>query len=332
MTFLLTLRVNLFKIYESQNRAYQKMLKNFKKQQLGFFVSLLTLFFNCSYLKAQNISLSFDDGLNPQLNIDAKQINQDILKHLKDADIKTIVFPSLIKIGDVQGKQLIRTWGEQGHLIGNHSASHQNLNKDNVSVESYLQSIRDAETVFKDLPLWTQRYRYPFLKEGNTTQKVNAVKLWLHQNNYENGAVSIDASDWFYNQKYLFYVKLNQAEKLVHLKKAYIAHLLDRATYYDDLAQNILGRSPDHVLLLHINAINAAYLPDIIQAFQKQKWTFITTQQAFKDPLYQMHTQHIPAGESIIWSLAKQKGIDNLRYPAEDSLYEIDNLKRHLLD
>lgn len=313
-------------------RSVQRMLKDFKKQQLRFFVCLLTIFFQTSYLKAQKIAFSFDDGLNPQLNIDAQQINHDILKHLKNADIKTIIFPSLIKIGDAQGKNLIRAWGEQNHLIGNHSALHQNLNKDNVSIESYIQSIRDAETVFKDLPLWTQRYRYPFLKEGNTAQKIQAVKLWLHQNNYQNGPVSIDASDWFYNQKYLFFVKSNQTEKIAILKQAYIAHLLDRANYYDSLAQNILGRSPQHVLLLHVNAINAAFLPDVIRAFQKQHWRFISIHEAFSDPLYKIQTHHIPAGESIVWSLAKEKGIENLRYPAEDSPYEIENLKRYQLD
>ena len=251
------------------------------------------------------------------------------LKHLHDQQIKTIVFPSLIKIGDYQGKQLIQAWGQSGHLIGNHSALHQNLNKENVTLKDYLHSIEHADAVLKTLPNYTRIYRYPFLKEGNSAEKRDAVYQWLEQHQYRIGGVSIDASDWFYNRKYLDYAKLQDQDKLDRLKQAYIAHLLHRADYYDQLAQLTINRSPQHVLLLHVNAINAAFLKDVITAFQQHGWTFISAADALQDPLYTQHSQNIPAGESVIWSIAKTKGLENLRYPAEDAPYEIDNLKQH---
>ena len=30
----------------------------------------------------------------------------------------------------------------------------------------------------------------------------------------------------------------------------------------------------------------------------------------------------VPAGESIVWALAKEQGNASLRYPAEDAVYE----------
>lgn len=35
-----------------------------------------------------------------------------------------------------------------------------------------------------------------------------------------------------------------------------------------------------------------------------------------------MQPDILPAGESIVWALAKEKGIQGLRYPGEDSVYE----------
>ncbi|RLL31244.1 polysaccharide deacetylase, partial [Acinetobacter cumulans] len=64
-------------------------------------------------------------------------------------------------------------------------------------------------------------------------------------------------------------------------------------------------------------------------AFQQHGWTFISPERALQDPLYALHSQNIPAGESVIWSIAKTQGITQLRYPAEDAPYEIDNLKQH---
>jgi peptidoglycan-N-acetylglucosamine deacetylase len=303
--------------------------QNLSLTQIYFFI-LIT--FISSITSAKVLSLSFDDGLNPDLNHQAKLMNDKILEHLDQNNVQAIVYPSLTKIGDVKGKALIEKWSQQGHEVANHSASHQNLNRDDVSVQTYIQSIAQAEAVFENLDTWTKRYRFPFLKEGNTLEKRDAVRYWLKQNNYQSGAVSIDASDWFYNQKFIQYQKNNQQDKFPRLKAAYLQHLLDRAKYYDELALKSLGYSPKHVLLLHVNAINAEFLDDVIVEFRKKGWTIISSKEAYDDPLYKIETNILPAGESIIWSIAKQQGLQNLRYPAEDAPYEQDLLKEYLLD
>lgn len=301
-------------------------------RSLTFYLVLLSCTFS-TWSHAKNLALSFDDGLNPSLNRDAEQINQHLLQQLSTAQIKSIIFPSYIKIGDTQGKTLVQQWGEQGHLIGNHSAYHQNLNKAEISTAEYIHSIQINESIFKDLPNYVYLYRFPFLKEGDTFEKRNTVQKWLSTHHYQHGAVSIDASDWFYNLKYLAYKKANAPDKLARLKQAYLTHLLDRAQYYDELALQSIGRSPDHVLLLHTNAINGAFLSEIIAHFQANDWHFISAQQAFKDPLYKGFSQNLPAGESAIWSIAKSKSISGLRYPAEDAPYEQQNLEQFgLLD
>ncbi|MBU3847008.1 MAG: polysaccharide deacetylase family protein [Candidatus Acinetobacter avistercoris] len=306
-----------------------------KKLSLRIIVQyLLILFFTLTSLTthSKKIALSFDDGLNPQFKSQALIINQNILDQLKKHQIQTIIFPSLIKIGDYQGKQIIEKWGKSGHIIGNHSALHQNLNHANVSVSSYIQSIRDAETILKTLTNFQLIYRYPFLKEGDTLDKRDQVRHWLIQNNYQNGGVSIDASDWFYNLKFQQYSQIKSSDKIQRLKKAYLSHLLNRAEYYEQLAIKTLQRSPKHVLLLHVNQINAAFLDEVIQNFQNNGWTMISAKEAFQDPLYQQFSQNIPAGESIIWSIAKSQGLENLRYPAEDAPYEIENIQNFGLD
>ncbi|MCH7337758.1 polysaccharide deacetylase family protein [Acinetobacter sp. NIPH 2699] len=288
----------------------------------------LALFLMTTMSHAKQLALSFDDGVNPDLNVQANTINQHILEQLHQHQLKSIIYPSVIKIGDYAGLQLVAEWGKRGHNIGNHSELHLNLNKDHVTSQQYIDGIRRAEQVFQPLQGWVARYRYPFLKEGDTQEKRDMVADYLKQHHYQSGAVSIDASDWFYNQKYLSYQKQNQSLQLQKLKQAYIQHLLDRADYYDQLAVDTIGYSPKHVLLLHVNAINAAFLGDVIDAFQQQGWQWIDSEQAYTDPLYQRHATVLPAGESIVWSLAKQQGHTTLRYPAEDAPYEQDHLKR----
>ncbi|KAA8733137.1 polysaccharide deacetylase family protein [Acinetobacter qingfengensis] len=294
-------------------------------------VLLLILSFSVTSVSAKQLALSFDDGLNPEVEPQAAQINHDILTTLHQNQIKAILFPSLSKIGDQQGLTLVSEWGKQGHRIGNHSDLHQNLNHDDVTLAAYLASMQRGDSQFKSLQGFVQRYRFPFLKEGNTQQKRDGVRQWLDQHHYQSGAVSIDASDWYYNQLFVKYQKEQDQARLEKLKQAYINHLLDRASYYDDLALKTLQRSPKHVLLLHVRAINAAWLGDVITAFRQHGWQFIDSDTAYQDPIYKIQLNILPAGESILWQIAKVYGIENLRYPAEDVPYEQENLRRFSL-
>ena len=50
----------------------------------------------------------------------------------------------------------------------------------------------------------------------------------------------------------------------------------------------------------------------------------IDADEAFKDPIFKQTPDIIPAGESLIWGLAKETHLydDQLRYPGEDESYE----------
>jgi hypothetical protein len=89
----------------------------------------------------------------------------------------------------------------------------------------------------------------------------------------------------------------------------------------------VIRRSPDHVLLLHTNAINAAFLPDVLSMFRAKGWKIVSAEEAFRDPLYAAAPASLPAGESIVWALAKDADHGGLRYPAEDDVYEVSILR-----
>ena len=56
--------------------------------------------------------------------------------------------------------------------------------------------------------------------------------------------------------------------------------------------------------------------------FREKGWALVDSEVAFKDPVYSMRPDILPSGESVLWALAKLKGVPGLRYPAEDDVYE----------
>ncbi|MCP4115808.1 MAG: polysaccharide deacetylase family protein [Desulfobacteraceae bacterium] len=275
-----------------------------------------------SISQAQSIALSFDDGLDPRTQPLASSWNSSILEALSNAQIKSILFPAGKRVDSPAGLNLVRDWGKAGHAVGNHTYSHLNLCSKQTTLEQFITETERNEALLKDIPGWTKRLRFPYLKEGETVSKRDGFRTWLTDHGYKSGAVSIDASDWYYNKRYLAWRASHPDDDPSQFRIAYLNHLWNRATYYDSLSEQILHRSVKHVLLLHTKAINAAFLPDIIAMFRSKGWTIISPEEAYEDPIYAMTPMGLPAGESILWALAKQNGVKDLRYPAESDVYE----------
>jgi len=290
-------------------------------------LAAVLLFFSASCVPAQTLALTFDDGLDPSTEPAAASWNRQILKSLGDAGISSMVFPSLVRTGRGEGLDLIGDWGRAGHAVGNHTSQHRSLGSPQVPLADFIGDVKEAGAVLSRIPGWSKMLRFPYLKEGNTLAKRDGMRLWMQAAGYRAAPVSIDASDWYYNQVYVAWLNEANAAKADQVKAAYIAHLLDRAAYYDGLARQVLGRSPAHVMLLHTNRINAAALDELIRAFRERGWSFTTARSAFDDPIYTEQIDTLPAGESILWASAKAAGIPGLRYPAEDSVYEAPTLR-----
>jgi peptidoglycan/xylan/chitin deacetylase (PgdA/CDA1 family) len=293
---------------------------------IGACVALITLLF-ASLANSQSIALTFDDGPNmaDDVGMSPADRNAAILRQLSEAHLKSILFVTRID-ADPKRNELIRQWGIEGHQIGNHTATHPDFNK--VSLADFERELVTCDRAIRDMRGFTRRFRFPYLNEGNTVEKRDGFRAFLDSKSYKTGPVSVDASDWYYSQRLSDRLKVHPDTDKIPYRDAYLRHLYDRAQYYDGLSRTVLGRSVAHVLLLHHNLINALFLKDVIQMFKDKGWTLIDSESAFRDPVYAMRPNILPAGESILWALAKEKGLPGLRSPGEDGVYEKPILDR----
>jgi hypothetical protein len=168
------------------------------------------------------------------------------------------------------------------------------------------------------------------LKEGESLQKRDALRKVLRARDYANGHVTIDASDWAYDGRLVARLKADPALDPAPFRAAYLAHMLDRARYYDQLATTVVGHSIAHTLLLHHNLLNAFFLGDLIDALVSEGFRVVSPETAYADPVFARDPSSVPAGESLIWALAHSDARlrAGLRYPGEDERYEAGVLDR----
>jgi hypothetical protein len=241
----------------------------------------------------------------------------NILNALQRNNVKAALFAVGQNVDNPEGRSILDRWAKAGHLLGNHTWSHKNYHS--VTPEWFEEDILKNEALLKSWPNYRRFFRFPLLKEGKTAAIRDAMRRFLAKHGYHNAAVTIDASDWYYDQRLRTHLAAVE-----QFRAPYLKHLWDRAHYYNDLSVKVLGRCVQHTILVHYNLINSLYLGDALTMFRQQGWDLISAEAAFRDPVFKRQPKTAPAGESLIWALAKETGRFEtmLRYPGEDDVYE----------
>lgn len=229
------------------------------------------------------------------------------------------------RLDSAQGGLLLEAWGSENHLLGNHTFSHLNLSSEKTSAEEFIRDTERCHKVISGCNGFSNLFRYPFLKGGDTREKRDAVRGFLKAGHYRQGYVSIDASDWCIDARLERALKNDSETDRRPYRDFYLSHIKERVLYYDTLSRDVLGRSIKHTLLIHHNLLNAFFLDDLLKYLQEEAGCrLIDAGEAYKDPIYRSEPDIVPFGESIVWALARENGSfeARLRYPAEDECYE----------
>ncbi|HEV2690952.1 MAG TPA: polysaccharide deacetylase family protein [Bryobacteraceae bacterium] len=300
---------------------------NITRRQFGFVAGAAAL---AAKTTAPQVAITMDD-VNWQAipGADPEKANRAILGALAaHSNLRAAIFVCGKFVDNDTGRQLVRAWSDAGHIVGNHTYSHPFL--PNITAPAFIQDLERGEAVIRDFPGFQKMFRFPYLKEGDTASKRDEVRAYLASHGYRTGHVTIDASDWYYDNRFRERLAKDPSVDKRRYRDAYLAHIWDRAMYYDGLARNVLGHAVPHTLLIHYNLLNVLFLGDLLDMFVTKGWQLVSAQAAFQDPVFTRQPDIVPAGESLIWALAKAdpRFAAKLRYPGEDDVYEKPKLDR----
>jgi peptidoglycan/xylan/chitin deacetylase (PgdA/CDA1 family) len=250
-----------------------------------------------------------------------------ILTALRAHSLKAAMFVCARNIDTPLGKRLLQLWDDEGHLIANHTYSHRFYPRSDF--RQYSADILRCEAMIKNYRHFTRLFRFPYLKEGETVEQRDRIRSFLAEHQYMNGAVTIDASDWYIDDRLTKRLGADPNAKTAGYRDYYLQHVLDRSRFYDDVARRGVGRSVKHTLLVHHNVLNAMFLGDVLQQYKKQGWKLIDAKEAYTDPVFKEQPDVLPAGDSLVLALAVQNGkMQRPRWPMEDGEHEAPHMDR----
>lgn len=206
---------------------------------------------------------------------------------------------------------VLRRWIAAGHPLGNHTFSHPSLHA--TSLPDYFADLEKGEAILKklepDASAW-KLFRYPFLYEGDTLEKRDAVRGYLHDHGYAIAQVTIDADDWAYNPPFARCTTRGDAAALATLRKSFVEEHVEELRRMRELTRQLVQRDVPHVLLLHIGAADADAVDELLTAYEREGARWIDLRAALADPFYAIDP-HLPAraGAAFPYRVAKARGV-----------------------
>ena len=177
-----------------------------------------------------------------------------------------------------------------------------------MSVPEYTADIERNEPVLSGLlqPPAFRVFRFPYLQEGETAEKRDAVRSYLQQKRYRTAEVTVDFEDWAWNGPYVRCATAKDSAAVGQLAALYIKMAVRELKVAERLSARLFKRQVKHILLLHIGAFDAYMMDRLLAAYERQGVTFISLTEAMADPVYRTDSHYLsPIGRPLLRQLVR---------------------------
>ena len=252
------------------------------------------------------------------------RIAQDMMRILRDQKVPAYGFANGVQLeADPPQVEVLKEWATAGFPIGNHTFSHPSLSK--MDARTYVADIERMDRRLAALKLTGESlgarrvFRYPYLSEGDTLAKRDAVRRYLFTNQYRIAEVTVDYKDWAWNDAYTRCAARNDSTTLEVIRTRAQASARRHLEESVKLARMLFGRDIRHILLIHMGAFEAAELGGIISEYRAAGVKFIALRQAMEDPAYEVNPNYPYKGKdkTFLQQIVESRKIN---YPLDDQI------------
>ena len=245
----------------------------------------------------------------------AQSVTSDLLSGLQRHRIVSTGFVNERQLEGPDGParvRLLESWLDAGMGLANHGYSHLSLTT--TPIAQYEADVARGATQTRALLAERGRtlryFRHPFLHTGPTKEIRQRFDAWLATNGYTVAPVTVENSDWMFASVYSDAVRSKDAAGVKRIRDAYLAYSDAKFGWYKQAAEAVLGRQPRHILLLHVNRLNADTVDEMARLLDRHGFTPISLERALEDPAYKTPDPYVgPDGVGWLhrWGMALGK-------------------------
>jgi peptidoglycan-N-acetylglucosamine deacetylase len=217
--------------------------------------------------------------------------------------------------GVADHEQALQIWRSAGFPLANHTYSHIDLHANETA--AFEQNVITNEAMLAQLmgrEDW-RWFRYPFLREGNTREKRHAVRSFLADRQYKIAQVTMDFSDYAYNEPYARCMEKGDLAGIETLRSTYLREAAESLAASEAASQQLFGRNINHVMLLHVGGFQPMMLPHLFALLERRGYKLITLREAQSDPAYAEDPDvAMDYGTSFLNQIALKRNVPGIAY------------------
>lgn len=274
------------------------------------------------FLAAREIAITFDDAPTPDSALMTGQERTNLLiDALTAAEVPDALFFVKADYINSDTQKRLKQYAGAGFHLANHSYSHKSASE--LGALDYPTDVYKAHLLLKPLNNFLPYHRFPYLHYGKDVAAITSLQQSLTELGYKDGYVTIDSFDWYISSLLTKAAEEKQTINYDKARKLYVEMLYKSIEFYDAIAKKSLGRSPQHVMLLHENDAAALFVGDLIAHLRSKGWKIISPQQAYQDPIARNFPNIVFHKQGRVAAIANSKGVpeSELRHPSENAEY-----------
>ena len=243
------------------------------------------------------VALTFDDmpaagGLAPGNT--RTRIATSLAAELRAHHLKGVYgFVNAVDVdNDPDMQQALRVWVRAGMKLGNHTWSHPSLT--DVTGAEFEQEIARDEPVLRQFAgrnNW-HWFRYPYLYEGETQTKREAVRGWLREHGYRIAQVTLNFDDDAWDDPYGRCMAKHDDAAIAWLKQSYLENAVEFLRVGREEEVIAFGHEVPNVLLLHETPFTTLMMPELFKILRQQGFRFKSLEKVERNRVYAMDSEY----------------------------------------
>jgi uncharacterized protein (TIGR02246 family) len=207
-----------------------------------------------------------------------------------------------VKTGD--DRVLLRRWLAAGHELGNHSASHLDLTT--TAAEAYAADVEAGRAGLAGFLAGEDDrklrfFRFPFLDEGDTQAKLDALRAYLGRSGQRNLPVTIDDQDWEFEKPWVEARRKGDTQEMERVGEQYQESLHVEVRDQEAKGDRLFGRPVPQILLLHANEVGAAQWDRLFTWLEGRGYRFAKADEVLADAVFKEEPRYVGDASFGLW-------------------------------
>lgn len=236
-------------------------------------------------------------------------VNRQMISALKAAHVPATGFVNAVNVKDAATMEALRDWRGAGFVLGNHTWSHPHLS--HLTIAQFEAELTQGEPLLEKLggtSDW-RWFRYPFLDEGKDEAQRIAARQVLAKHGYRVAAVTMSFSDWAFTPAWARCNAKHDTAAIAQLERLYLQAARENLGVARQTAHDLYGRDIPYVLLMHVSAMSAHMMPQVIRLYRGSGFRLVSLPQAERDPAYAAYTNLSLPPPAPDWKRAQERGV-----------------------